>query len=521
MKNTRVYSYRRFSSGRQASGHSLERQSEAARRWCAERGFTLDNELVLADLGVSAYTGDNATRGALSAFLTAAEAGRVPKGSILLLESLDRLTRTAIPEAVGLLTSIVRAGIRVVSMIDGQEWNNENINDTTNFLVSVLLFARAHEESATKAKRVSAAFQKKRTAGLAVVSTKHGPGWANPSQDMSHWMLDEEKAEAVKRTFELAANGLGGIAIARIANQEGWDYPWRVKKSTTGIWEHTTISRLLRDRRVLGEWQPHRMVAGRLTPDGDVVQDYFPRVISDELWHKVQASLVGRPGPKRMHGITADIFAGLLFCRCGKKMERKAPSGRGVGRYYCLGRKAGLTECPSLPEPILLGPVLSGLAQMEQDAFKQDSAATAAREALALAEAKAADAQEKADRLLAAIEDGGHNDFILQRLATIQKEKNEAVEAALAAKEKLASLPIQGRTFGEDLARQAHDAVADKEAGEIRHKLAMAIASVVQRIDWHGRIVMIKTHSGNGIAINPPAELLEKRLKRKATGVRP
>lgn len=137
MDKPRVYSYRRFSSRRQAAGHSLQRQIESARRWCIEHDLELDESLALSDLGISAYKGDNVSRGALSGFLRAVETGHVPKGSILLVESLDRLSRNAIPEAMGLLTSIVRAGIRVVSMIDGYEWNNETINDTHSFLLSV------------------------------------------------------------------------------------------------------------------------------------------------------------------------------------------------------------------------------------------------------------------------------------------------------------------------------------------------------------------------------------------------
>ena len=77
MASTRVYSYRRFSSGRQAHGHSLERQTASARAWCAEHGFELDEDFVLSDLGISAYTGKNATEGALAAFLLAVKNGQV------------------------------------------------------------------------------------------------------------------------------------------------------------------------------------------------------------------------------------------------------------------------------------------------------------------------------------------------------------------------------------------------------------------------------------------------------------
>lgn len=169
MTTTRVYSYRRFSSGRQAHGHSLERQTASARAWCVEHGYELDEEFELSDMAISAYTGENATDGALAAFLLAAKGGKVPSGSILLVESLGRLSRNHLTEAITLLTSIVQAGIRVVSLLDGKEWNRENINDTMNFMLSVLLFARAHEESATKAKRVRAAFAKKRGIGRAHV----------------------------------------------------------------------------------------------------------------------------------------------------------------------------------------------------------------------------------------------------------------------------------------------------------------------------------------------------------------
>jgi DNA invertase Pin-like site-specific DNA recombinase len=206
----KVFSYRRFSCGRQAHGHSIERQVESARRWCRENGYTLDESLALADLGVSAYKGDNVSRGALSGFIAAIKANRVPKGSILLVESLDRLSRAALPEAIGLLTEIVRAGVRVVSMIDGREWNQTTIEDTMQFMLSVILFSRAHEESSTKAKRVSATFQSKRAAGLAVVSVMHGGGWVIPRDDKSGWDLIEERATSVRKVFELAAKGQGG-----------------------------------------------------------------------------------------------------------------------------------------------------------------------------------------------------------------------------------------------------------------------------------------------------------------------
>jgi DNA invertase Pin-like site-specific DNA recombinase len=499
----------------------LERQTEAARRWCVEHGHDLDESLALADLGVSAYSGDNASRGALAGFLAAIDAGRVPIGSVLLVESLDRLTRTAIPEAVGLLTSIVRAGVRVVSLIDGQEWNNTTINDTPSFLLSVLLFARAHEESATKSKRVSAAFQRKRNAKLPVVSVMHGPGWVQPRSDRQGWDLDPEKVLLVNRIFELAASGLGGVAIARRANQEGWPLPWRNRANTTGVWEHTAISRLLRDRRAIGEWQPKRMIAGESITDGEPVENYYPSAISNELWLKVQTALQGRDGPRRLRGIKADIFSGLLFCSCGKRLERKSASSRGGVRYYCVNRRAGLTECPPVAEDVLLKHVLSGIAQLEQDAFNPDLAAETARSALASAKAKVADLQEKADRLLNALEEAGHSNLLLTRLASIEKEKEGADAALTVARNTLASVPLRTDQFGYALATEASSYVNDPTAIKERHRLSVALAAAVKTIVWNGKLAVVTARSGTTIFINPPPEALRKwqRIKPKKKSI--
>ena len=46
------------------------------------------------DLGVSAFRSKNSKTGALRAFLKAVEEGDIPRGSFLLVESLDRLTMT-------------------------------------------------------------------------------------------------------------------------------------------------------------------------------------------------------------------------------------------------------------------------------------------------------------------------------------------------------------------------------------------------------------------------------------------
>src|SRR5947207_4529925 len=98
-----AYSYIRFSHPSQAEGDSLRRQTEAAAEWCQKHGVRLDETISLRDLGRSAYTGahrKNPDRHALAAFLKLVESGKVPRGSYLVIENLDRLSREHIQPAL-------------------------------------------------------------------------------------------------------------------------------------------------------------------------------------------------------------------------------------------------------------------------------------------------------------------------------------------------------------------------------------------------------------------------------------
>ena len=92
-----AYSYIRFSTKEQAKGHSLKRQTELREAYLSKRpDLTLDTSLTLEDLGVSAFKGANSDEGQLGAFIRAIESGIIPRGSYLLIESLDRLSRAKV-----------------------------------------------------------------------------------------------------------------------------------------------------------------------------------------------------------------------------------------------------------------------------------------------------------------------------------------------------------------------------------------------------------------------------------------
>src|SRR5262249_40902693 len=112
-----AYSYIRFSHKRQQEGDSGRRQTAKVRdSYCSRHKLLLDDSLNLRDLGVSAFRGDNVETGNPAAFLAAVKSGRVPKGSVLIVENLDRLTRNQTLKAVNLFSSILQAGATIVTL---------------------------------------------------------------------------------------------------------------------------------------------------------------------------------------------------------------------------------------------------------------------------------------------------------------------------------------------------------------------------------------------------------------------
>jgi DNA invertase Pin-like site-specific DNA recombinase len=102
-----AYSYIRFSTVEQLKGHSLARQLQRTREYCASRGLTLD-ESIPPDLGRSAYSGEHLEKGSLGDFLARVKADFIPTGSALVIENLDRLSRQGIDATIDLLKQLTQ-----------------------------------------------------------------------------------------------------------------------------------------------------------------------------------------------------------------------------------------------------------------------------------------------------------------------------------------------------------------------------------------------------------------------------
>jgi hypothetical protein len=255
-----AFSYLRFSTPEQASGDSRRRQLAMAEKFAADHHLKLDRQLSFRDLGVSAFRGENAKEGALRAFLEAIEHNLVPKGSFLLVESLDRLSRNQILSAQSLFLRLAE-----------RPWS-----------------ARC-------------------------------PGWLRLDKTQGKFTVVEERANIIRRIYREALAGVGHQTIARQLNEEA--VPLFGQGNQRGkMWNRSLIRHFLRYPAVIGDFTPTvtEFVDGmrRARPQA-TVPNYFPAVVDRADWDRVQAI---RAQWSKHHKNTvskvgrANLLAGLSRC---------------------------------------------------------------------------------------------------------------------------------------------------------------------------------------------------------------
>lgn len=340
----RAYSYLRMSTDLQLKGDSRRRQLEASKSYAEANDLELVEGGQLEDIGISAFKGANVRDGALGRFLAAVNAGNVERGSYLLVESLDRLSREEILPAHTLFLSIVQAGINLVTLSDSRVYRAESTN-IVDMITSLVIMERAHEESKTKSMRVGAAWKNKRAkAAAGQPMTARCPAWLRLSKNRKFYEPISERVEIVRRIFAETVSGIGMYSIASRLNREG--IPAFVGKNG---WHQSYIAKTLANRAVLGEFQPHRKVDGARVPDGEPIGDYYPAIIAEDVFHQAQNAKIerrvgskGRKGP----GYT-NLFTGLArcaYCYSPIAYENKGSGTKG-GTYLVCGNSQRGLEC--------------------------------------------------------------------------------------------------------------------------------------------------------------------------------
>jgi len=351
----KAYSYVRFSSAPQQKGDSLRRQRELSSQYAKSHNLVIDETLHMQDLGLSAYDGTNVEKGALGGFLLAVKEGRIPKGSYLLVESLDRLSRDQVIKALPIFINIINAGITIVTLTDGYVYSPDKLgNDASPLMMSIMVMARAHEESLTKGRRVKAAWAKKREQmAQGVKMTRTCPSWMELSEDRTKFKLLPAKKKIVLRIIKMQLEGMGQAAIVKQLNNERVPalqtrFKVRLGKELEGTWHTSTIQKIVTNPALYGACQPTLGVGNKKRlPYGEPTNDYYPALITKDEFLRIQQARLRRKEARGARGKHyTSLFSGLLkcgYCDSTMNLAGHTPKGKPPTHYIvCSKAKRGV-----------------------------------------------------------------------------------------------------------------------------------------------------------------------------------
>jgi DNA invertase Pin-like site-specific DNA recombinase len=486
-----AFSYVRFSNPDQVNGDSLRRQLDRTADYCRRHGLTLDGSLTLHDLGVSAYRGRNATAGNLRVFLDAVKAGRVPPGSVLVVESFDRISRQGIDEGYDIVKAILKAGVRIVTLSPEREFGPDATRSLSRGALEIqLILERAAEESERKGDRVAAAWAEKRAAahagkgqpgrrenrvgGMSII-THRLPGWLR--EEGGRAVLVPERAEAVRQVYRLALEGRGPREIAKLMADAGIAPVGRsrFRGKVTG-WKDTAVAHLLTTRAAVGEFQPRW--GGQ--PAGEPIAGYFPPVVSADDFAAVQSLLARRAALARGRtGGHVNLFAGLLV--------DAADAGRGH-LVYCHTATRPPTLVPaaakhvnghkwsSFPAGPFEAALLSELREVPAAAVAADRGGAAVK--VEAAAGRVAEVDGLIERWKAKMDNADLVDVVGEKLAELTARRRDlAGELAAAQREAASPVAESWGTF-----RSLAAVLAADNSPEVRERVRAALRQAVDGV---------------------------------------
>jgi DNA invertase Pin-like site-specific DNA recombinase len=301
------YSYARVSSKSQIEKSGISRQTKLARQWAESQGYQLTE---LSDEGLSAYKGHHTSKGNLGRFIKSVTDGNIPKDSILIVESLDRLSREDISTQLAQFLTIISNGIEIVTLADGNRFSKTSIDTNwTELVISIAMMAKANEESNLKSLRISAAREDKhdkRKLNPSLIITQQIPFWCTIIEGK---IVPNNFENIIKKIFTLASEGLGSIAIARHLNESNVEC-YRAKQTSNHDWNSQKVARILRNSAVYGLFTTANKY--------DDIDNYYPQIITKDIFFTVQRLIDLRNKNKtRSSKGPSNLFSGLLKCKCG------------------------------------------------------------------------------------------------------------------------------------------------------------------------------------------------------------
>ncbi|MGH2359404.1 MAG: recombinase family protein, partial [bacterium] len=349
---------------------SITRQIEHAKAYATKKGWTVAEEHVYSDDGISGA--EFVKRPGFLRLMNSVKPK--PPFQVLVMSEESRLGREQIETAYA-LKQITDAGVRVFFYLEDRERTLDTAMDKV--MLSLANFASEMEREKASQRTYDAMLRKAKA--LQVVGNNvygytnvnvFGPPGPDGKAKRLHVVrkVNEKEAAIIRRIFELSASGLGLTRIAKTLNAEGVQPPQRKRSGWCGAAIREMLYRpLYRGEIIWGKTQAIQRggtTKSRKRPESEWLRLEAPelRIIDKDLWGKVHqrlegvrgAYLRGTNGRLWGHPGGADLdspylLSGLAQCSvCGGALVgRKTTRGRYVSLYYVCVRhhKRGPEVC--------------------------------------------------------------------------------------------------------------------------------------------------------------------------------
>lgn len=477
----KAYSYIRFSSEAQRQGDSVHRQDKLIREWLISNpDYTLDETLSFRDLGLSGYDSSNISKGGLGVFLEAVKSGLIKEGSVLLVESLDRLTRVSIDHAQELLRSLLKAGINVVTLSDGTTYDKSSLNDPLSLIKSILIAERAHEESLTKSKRVKAAWDSKRdklrSGNDKKILTRNCPMWLEVSEDRSSFIVRESIAALIREIFKMRIEGSPIQEIARKFSKE---------------FSPSFVNTVLYNVAVIGTLKTRAVQ--------EPIEGYYPAIIDESTFYQVQLLKQSSKGKKPLNKYPNRVylFKGLLVCgECHKSISVIGATETVYGAYRCRDFNSGRCSQRSISR----GQVDKSLFELFRY-MDRLPIATSIDNVLDSLQLKKKDCEERIQKLVEALEVSPNTKPLVERIKALQRDL-DALEISIEEES------YKVKSFNRDRLVDS----CDMNTVEGRNEFHLIVKRLVKRIylDTLNRRVTVELVNGKVIEGYPASKDIDK-----------
>lgn len=365
-----------------ASG-SIKNQQSILEKYAKDNDFP--NPRVFVDDG---WSGTTFARPAFTEIMELAEKGLI---GTLIVKDHSRLGRNRLVVGQLLEEGFDSLGVRYIAIMD----NIDTAKGISDLVPMQDLFNERHAKNTSQ--KVRNVFKNKGMSGVPL-TTNPPFGYMKNPDNKKEWMIDEEAAKVVRRTFALCVDGFGPTQIAKKLKADKLMTPteyWNSIGRNCGKpperpfnWCSDTVASILSKQEYCGDTVNFRSTTKsfknktkieRPQEEWKIFPNTHPAIIEREVFELVQELRQHRRRPTKS-GIVSP-FSGLLYCAdCGEKLYYSVTNNykREQAYFFCSAYRKNSEVCSAhyIREKVVTETVLESMRRilLNVQAFEKEFA---------------------------------------------------------------------------------------------------------------------------------------------------